>query len=196
MLIAETNMQEMAISEFKAKCLAVLEQVRANEDSRSGSRALASLWLRWFHRPRWKIAQQWIGSIKEHIRRLLGDIVSPANDEDEWEVLARLRLLLDTHIWLWSVQEPRRLGRRVQRHLQDLQNELWLSPISTCEALTLHYKGKIRIQEDLGTWLARATAGTREAPLTHEIARRSPAACRCIRIPPTAFSRPRLRFWT
>jgi PIN domain nuclease of toxin-antitoxin system len=81
-----------------------------------------------------------------------------------------LRLLLDTHIWLWNFQDPRRLGRRVLRSLQDRENELWLSPISTWEALTLNHKGRIRIHEDLATWLARATAGTREAPLTHEIA--------------------------
>jgi PIN domain nuclease of toxin-antitoxin system len=81
-----------------------------------------------------------------------------------------LRLLLDTHIWLWNFLEPRRLGRRVLDHLQDKENELWLSPMSTWEALTLNYKGRIRIHEDLATWLARATAGTREAPLTHEIA--------------------------
>ena len=81
-----------------------------------------------------------------------------------------MRLLLDTHIWLWNFLEPRRLGRRVLHHLQDKQNELWLSPMSTWEALTLNYKGRIRIKEDLVTWLARATAGTREAPLTHEIA--------------------------
>jgi PIN domain nuclease of toxin-antitoxin system len=81
-----------------------------------------------------------------------------------------LRLLLDTHIWLWNFQDPRRLRRRVLRHLQDRENELWLSPMSTWEALTLNHKGRIRINGDLATWLARATAGTREAPLTHEIA--------------------------
>jgi len=81
-----------------------------------------------------------------------------------------LRLLLDTHIWLWNFQDPRRLGRRALRYLQDRQNELWLSPMSTWEALTLNQKGRIRINEDLTTWLTRATAGTREAPFTHEIA--------------------------
>ena len=81
-----------------------------------------------------------------------------------------MKLLLDTHIWLWNFQDPRRLGRRVLRYLQDKENELWLSPMSTWEALTLNYKGRIQIKEDLATWLARATAGTREAPLTHEIA--------------------------
>jgi len=81
-----------------------------------------------------------------------------------------LRLLLDTHIWLWTLQDPKRLGRRVLQQLKDEANELWLSPISTWEALTLNFKGRINIKEDLVTWLARATAGTREAPLTHEIA--------------------------
>jgi PIN domain nuclease of toxin-antitoxin system len=81
-----------------------------------------------------------------------------------------LRLLLDTHIWLWSLSDPRRIGRRVLVQLKDQKNELWLSPISTYEALTLHYKGRFEIDGDLSTWLARATAGTREAPLTHEIA--------------------------
>jgi PIN domain nuclease of toxin-antitoxin system len=81
-----------------------------------------------------------------------------------------LRLLLDTHIWLWSLSEPRRIGRRVLVQLKDQDNELWLSPMSTYEALTLYYKGRFEIEEDLSEWLARATAGTREAPLTHEIA--------------------------
>jgi PIN domain nuclease of toxin-antitoxin system len=81
-----------------------------------------------------------------------------------------LRLLLDTHIWLWSLSEPRRIGRRVLVQLKDQDNELWLSPMSTYEALTLFYKGRFEIEEDLSEWLARASAGTREAPLTHEIA--------------------------
>lgn len=81
-----------------------------------------------------------------------------------------MRLLLDTHIWLWSLSDPRRLGRRVLGQLKDQDNELWLSPISTYEALTLYHKGRFEIDGKLEEWLARATAGTREAPLTHEIA--------------------------
>lgn len=81
-----------------------------------------------------------------------------------------MRLLLDTHIWLWSLSDPKRIGRGVLTRLRDRENELWLSPMSTYEALTLHYKGRFEIDEDLSTWLVRATAGTREAPLTHEIA--------------------------
>jgi PIN domain nuclease of toxin-antitoxin system len=81
-----------------------------------------------------------------------------------------LRLLLDTHIWLWLFREPKRVGRRTLQILKDPKNELWLSPISTWEILTLHHKGKIKLHMDIAEWIAKATAGTQEAPFTHEIA--------------------------
>lgn len=81
-----------------------------------------------------------------------------------------MRLLLDTHIWLWIVMEPKHLTRRIASELRDPENELWLSPVSTWEALTLNRKGRVHLQGDLTDWIARATANTREAPLTHEIA--------------------------
>ena len=80
-----------------------------------------------------------------------------------------MRLLLDTHIWLWSLAEPKRLSRRVQNELRDGNNELWLSPVSTWEALLLHVKGRIRLHGSLREWVANATMHLREAPLTHEI---------------------------
>jgi PIN domain nuclease of toxin-antitoxin system len=80
-----------------------------------------------------------------------------------------LKLLLDTHIWLWSLQDPKRLGRRVQHELRNPENELWLSPISTWEALTLQEKGRVNLPGDVEGWLVRALAPFREAPLTHEI---------------------------
>ncbi|HEY1262502.1 MAG TPA: type II toxin-antitoxin system VapC family toxin [Terriglobales bacterium] len=81
-----------------------------------------------------------------------------------------MKLLLDTHIWLWSLQRPDLLGKRVRQELRNPANELWISPISTWEALTLHTKRKITLHADLAQWVARATASFREAPLTHEIA--------------------------
>jgi hypothetical protein len=54
--------------------------------------------------------------------------------------------------------------------LRDTANEIWLSPIGTWEALLLRAKGKIRLSLDLAEWIAESTAGTREAPLTREIA--------------------------
>ena len=80
-----------------------------------------------------------------------------------------MRLLLDTHIWLWQAQGSKHLGQRLRRELANPRNELWLSPVSVWECLTLNAKGKIRIDESLSTWVPRVTAPLREAPLTHEI---------------------------
>ncbi len=81
-----------------------------------------------------------------------------------------MKLLLDTHIWLWSLHEPGKLGKRVLHELKESQDEIWLSPISTWEALTLNAKGRIQLPADLAEWVRRATSPLREAPLTHEIA--------------------------
>jgi PIN domain nuclease of toxin-antitoxin system len=80
-----------------------------------------------------------------------------------------LKLLLDTHIWLWSLAEPSRLSARVQQELRDRRNELWLSPVSTWEALLLHARGRIRLHGSIREWATEATMYLREAPLTHEI---------------------------
>lgn len=83
-----------------------------------------------------------------------------------------MKLLLDTHIWLWSLLEPKRLSRRVAKALGDSRNELWLSPISTWEILVLCQKGRLALNEDAEFWIARAMAlaPLHEAPLTHEVA--------------------------
>lgn len=83
-----------------------------------------------------------------------------------------MNLLLDTHIWLWSKSDPTRLGRRAAEALSSTANELWLSPVSVWEVLTLAQKGRIRIADPLG-WVESAAAQMREAPLTQEIVRTS-----------------------
>ncbi len=80
-----------------------------------------------------------------------------------------MKLLLDTHIWLWALIEPARLSRRVREEMRNPENELWLSPVSTWEALLLNARGRIRLPADLADWLVHATAPLREAPFTHEI---------------------------
>jgi PIN domain nuclease of toxin-antitoxin system len=77
---------------------------------------------------------------------------------------------MDTHIWLWSLYEPAKIGISLRRELKDSANELWLSPISTWEALILHDKGRIELEEDRAAWVTEATAAFREAPFTHEVA--------------------------
>jgi len=79
-----------------------------------------------------------------------------------------LRLLLDTHIWVWSKLETERLGSRSTSELSNSDNELWLSPVSVWEALTLMQKGRIRVENPF-EWVERAAEQMREAPLTREI---------------------------
>ena len=83
-----------------------------------------------------------------------------------------MRLLLDTHIWLWSVLDPRRLAPRVQKALADSANELWLSPISVGEVIVLLRKGRLILPRDLSAWVQQTMADLElsEAPLTVEIA--------------------------
>lgn len=80
-----------------------------------------------------------------------------------------MKFLLDTPIWLWSLQDAR-LGKRTLQELRSEENQLWLSPISTWEALVLREKGRLRLPFDIDSWVLRATAPFREAPLTHDIA--------------------------
>jgi PIN domain nuclease of toxin-antitoxin system len=83
-----------------------------------------------------------------------------------------MRLLLDTHIWLWSVGQPQKLSRRVRTEIQKPKNEIWLSPISIWEFLMLLEKGRVQVDGPPEDWISRAYAAApfREAPLTMEIA--------------------------
>lgn len=92
-----------------------------------------------------------------------------------------MKLLLDTHIWLWSLLEPRRLSRRVTKALTAPDTELWLSPISVWEVLLLAEKRRLELDRAADAWVAEALSSVpmREAPVTHEIAR----ATRLLRLP-------------
>jgi len=86
-----------------------------------------------------------------------------------------MKLLLDTHIWLWALTDLSQLSPAVRREVGRPENEVWLSPVSSWEALLLHSKGRLglRITTSVRDWLVEATSYFREAPLTHEIVLRS-----------------------
>ncbi|MFN2397962.1 MAG: type II toxin-antitoxin system VapC family toxin [Gemmatimonadaceae bacterium] len=83
-----------------------------------------------------------------------------------------MKLLLDTHIWLWSLLAPNKLKRRVSKALDDDENELWLSPISVWESLIIFERGRVEISGDPTIFLRDALSASRviEAPLTQEVA--------------------------
>lgn len=83
-----------------------------------------------------------------------------------------MKLLLDTHIWLWSTLDPQRLTHRVSKALADPANELWLSPVSVAELIVLLRKGRLTLPNDLAAWVAKTIQDLQltEAPLTIEVA--------------------------
>ena len=83
-----------------------------------------------------------------------------------------MKLLLDTHIWLWSATDPSRLTSRVAKALADLENELWLSPISVWELTVLHRKQRLKTPSDVPAWVAKSMEELKlsEASLTVEVA--------------------------
>ena len=84
-----------------------------------------------------------------------------------------MNLLLDTHVWLWSVMERQRLSREVARELEKSAQHVWLSPISLWEVQTLVERKKLHFKEGVRAWLSQAVDLTapREAALTIEVAR-------------------------
>jgi PIN domain nuclease of toxin-antitoxin system len=88
-----------------------------------------------------------------------------------------VKLLLDTHVWLWRMLEPERISAPAEKAIVDPDNELLLSPISTWETLVLARKSRIDLDPSPHEWVLdalRRSAPT-AAPLSHGIALRSEA---------------------
>jgi PIN domain nuclease of toxin-antitoxin system len=82
-----------------------------------------------------------------------------------------LKILLDTHIWLWYLLGDRKLSIELQQIISSEINEIWLSPISVWETLILAEKGRIELDSDPSTWIKRylRILDVKEARLTYEI---------------------------
>lgn len=82
-----------------------------------------------------------------------------------------MNLLLDTHIWLWSLLEPDRLIPRVTEALTADDSRLWLSPLSVWEALLLIERKRISVDTAPDRWIREALerAPMEEAPVTTEV---------------------------
>ncbi len=78
--------ETMAISKFKATCLAVLERVR-----RTGRPVVVTRFgepIAEVVPPTQPAAADWLGSESGRVR-IVGDTIAPASDEGDWEVLGR-----------------------------------------------------------------------------------------------------------
>ena len=86
-----------------------------------------------------------------------------------------MRLLLDTHAFLWWIAISKRLSQSARRAIADEQNDVLISAASAWEITTKHRLGKLpeaeEISVDVGGEIARQ--GFEEMPITVDEAARA-----------------------
>jgi PIN domain nuclease of toxin-antitoxin system len=85
-----------------------------------------------------------------------------------------MRLLLDTHVLVWLLEDSVRISDEVHSQLQQAADEdrLFVSAITPWEIAMLVSKGKLRLVRDVAEWLEAALSlpGIRLEPLSPSIA--------------------------
>ena len=82
-------------------------------------------------------------------------------------------ILLDTHIWIWWVDENPQLSQGHTQRLQDREQEgLGVSVMSCWEVAKLVERGRLQLACSIEEWMEQAVAypGIRVVPLTPQIA--------------------------
>jgi PIN domain nuclease of toxin-antitoxin system len=84
-------------------------------------------------------------------------------------------LLLDTHVWIWSLAgDVRRVGRRARSLLSraESQDTIRISPVTLFEVMALHTVGRLQLTRPADEWIRQAMefAPVRIAELTPSIA--------------------------
>jgi PIN domain nuclease of toxin-antitoxin system len=83
-----------------------------------------------------------------------------------------MKLLLDTHVWIWSQEDPDRLGAQAKRLLVSQQHENHVCTVSTLELARLVALGDINVAIALRDWVDQALRAiqARTIQVSHEIA--------------------------
>ena len=53
------------------------------------------------------------------------------------------RLLLDTHVFIWAISEPKRLSTKARNAIVKLENQVYVSPVTAYELSCKHRQGKL-----------------------------------------------------
>lgn len=83
-----------------------------------------------------------------------------------------MKLLLDTHIWIWLILGSNELTQKHRELLSNPDGEVWLSPVSVWEAILLAEKRRIEVDSQPIEWVRQALTRfpVREAGLNNEVA--------------------------
>ncbi|CCQ44185.1 PIN domain protein [Pseudarthrobacter siccitolerans] len=68
------------------------------------------------------------------------------------------RLLLDTHVFLWAVAEPKRLSSKARSSITKLENQIFVSPVTAYELSYKHRQGKLPFGAAIITSFGRQVA--------------------------------------
>ncbi|HEV8054391.1 MAG: type II toxin-antitoxin system VapC family toxin [Chloroflexi bacterium] len=80
-----------------------------------------------------------------------------------------MRLLLDTHAWIWWLTNPERLSRPADAALRDADHERYLSPASTWELMVKSAAGRVSVVGSVEALVeeALAASGVQPLPIEH-----------------------------
>ena len=76
-----------------------------------------------------------------------------------------MKLLLDTHVWLWWNTDPQRLAASARRQIGDARNEVFLSAASVWEMAVKRRLGKLPLPESVASYVGRRLASDDVRPL-------------------------------
>jgi PIN domain nuclease of toxin-antitoxin system len=66
-----------------------------------------------------------------------------------------MKLLLDTHIFLWFISGDKKLPMHLQHSIRDLNNDVYLSCVSVWEATVKYQLGKLPLPESPDIYLPK-----------------------------------------
>jgi PIN domain nuclease of toxin-antitoxin system len=83
-----------------------------------------------------------------------------------------MRLLLDTHIWIWAQETPEKFGRRTRALLEDVANGVSVSAIAVLEIARLVFFHRLQLTEPASVWIADSvrSLGAQMLDVTPQIA--------------------------
>jgi PIN domain nuclease of toxin-antitoxin system len=80
-----------------------------------------------------------------------------------------VKYLLDTGVWLWSLMEPARIARKARDVIADLNQEVFLSAVTSWEIAIKSAAGKLRLPEPPESYVPTRMAqqGLRPLAVSH-----------------------------
>ena len=69
-------------------------------------------------------------------------------------------IVLDTHVWVWWVSNPKLLSPKARRAISAAvgRSQVHISSISVWELALLSMRGRLKLKMDVGDWIAQSEA--------------------------------------